>query len=95
MYDATFKWWQWTFDYLIQTAATGNNMTLPQIQAFATQKLATSICGVAQTYCNGTNVQYNSTSQCYDFLTKQVRFGEAYELGEWQDECTVVTRTAC
>ena len=70
-------------------------MTLPQIQAYATQKLATSICGVAQTYCNGTNVQYNSTSQCYDFLTKQVRFGEAYELGEWHDEYPAVTRTIC
>ena len=80
-YDATFKWWQWTFDYLIQTAAAANNMNLTQIEAYATDKLATSICSTAQAFCNGTNTQYNSTASCYNYLTTQIRFGEAYELG--------------
>lgn len=80
-YDATFKWWQWTFNYLIQTAAAAQNMNLTQIEAYATDKLATSICSTAQTFCNGTNTQYNSTASCYNYLTTQIRFGEAYELG--------------
>ena len=52
------------------------------MEVYATQKLAESICTTAQTYCNGTNVQYNSTADCMTFLTSEIRFGEAYELGE-------------
>lgn len=85
-YDATFKWWQWTVDYLLQTAASANNMTLPQITAYATQKLAGSICATAMTYCNTTagvpaEDLYTSEGECETFLTTEVRFGEAYELG--------------
>ncbi|KAL2042776.1 hypothetical protein N7G274_004535 [Stereocaulon virgatum] len=89
-YDATFKWWQWTFDYLIQTAAAANKMNLTQIEAYATDKLATSICSTAQTHCNGTNTQYNSTSSCHNYLTTQIRFGEAYELGRNTLLCRMV-----
>lgn len=80
-YDATFKWWSWTVDYLFQTAAQSANKTLAQILQFATTGLVDSICATAQTYCNGTNVQYNSPQQCKTFLTTQVPFGEAYQLG--------------
>jgi len=82
-YDATFKWWQWTVDYLLGTAAQASNSTLAQITASATQLLAQSICTTAQTYCNGTaNSQYQSMDACKNFLTTQIRFGEAYELGK-------------
>lgn len=85
-YDATFKWWQWTVDYLLSTAASASNMTLPQITAYATQKLAASICETAMTYCNSSVVPdrgelYASKAECETFLTTEVRFGEAYELG--------------
>ena len=80
-YDATFKWWQWTVDYLLQTAAAASNQTLPAIEKYVTQQLANSICTTAQTYCNGTNVQYKSQNDCLNFLTNEVRLGEAYELG--------------
>ncbi|MCJ1458580.1 hypothetical protein MMC28_008953 [Mycoblastus sanguinarius] len=89
-YDATFKWWQWTVDYLLQTAASASNMSLTQMEVYATQKLAESICTTAQTYCNGTNVQYNSTADCMTFLTSEIRFGEAYELGRNTLLCRMV-----
>ena len=81
-YDATFKWWEWAVDFLLETFAQANNYTLPQTVQVATQALAGSICGTAQTYCNGTNVQYSSSQECLNFLTKEVRFGKSYELGK-------------
>lgn len=36
------------------------------------------ICKVHETYCTGTNTQYNSTSQCIDFL-QTVRLGNGHE----------------
>ena len=80
-YDATFKWWQWTVDYLLQTAAKASNQTLPEIEALVTKELTSSICNTAQIYCKGSNVQYKSENDCTQFLGK-VRLGEAYELGE-------------
>ena len=81
MYDATFKWWQWTVDYLLTEAGKTLNATKEQAVAYVQNSLADSICGTAMKYCNGTNVQYNSTENCLNFLTKEIRFGEAYELG--------------
>lgn len=46
-----------------------------------TQQLATSICNTAQSFCNGTNEQYTSQKDCLNFLGKETRLGEAYELG--------------
>ncbi|KAL9128137.1 MAG: hypothetical protein Q9217_003111 [Psora testacea] len=90
MYDATFKWWQWTVDYLIGAAGKALNKTTEQTAAFAQKALAESICGTAIKYCNGTNVQYNSTQTCLQFLTKEVRLGEAYELGRNTLLCRMV-----
>ncbi|KAL8661090.1 MAG: hypothetical protein Q9202_005904 [Teloschistes flavicans] len=90
-YDATFNHWQWAVDYLIQTAGKkfATNSTQATV-ALLTQALGKSICGTAQTYCNGTNVQYQSGDECLNFLTKQVRFGEAYELGRNTLLCRMV-----
>ncbi|KAL9103923.1 MAG: hypothetical protein Q9163_001071 [Psora crenata] len=90
MYDATFKWWQWTVDYLLEEAGKSLNMTTPQALSFAQKSLAESICDTAMRYCNGTNVQYNSTQSCTNFLTKEVRFGAAYELGRNTLLCRMV-----
>lgn len=81
MYDATFKWWQWTVDFMVGAAASAHNMTLPQTIAFATQELANSICTTAETHCSGVDMQYQNMSQCMDFLVNNTRFGEAYEMG--------------
>jgi len=61
-------------------------MSLPQIEVYARQKLAGSICSTSTTYCNTTVTDkenlYTSTDQFVAYyLTRQVQFGEAYELG--------------
>ena len=52
--------------------------------------LAEGICETAQTYCNGTNTQYSNATSCYQFLTEEVRFGEAYEFGRNTLVCRMV-----
>lgn len=97
-YDVTFKWWQWTVDYLLGTAAAAHSMTIPQVTAYATQKLAASICDTAMRNCNSKIVGlekkdlYSSRDECIGFLTKEVRFGEAYELGELFSFCLLQER---
>lgn len=55
------------------------NATSPtQAVEILTRALASSTCGTATTYCNGTNTQYSNTAACYQYLTQEVRFGEAY-----------------
>lgn len=81
-YDATFKYWQWVVDYLIGAAAKKFGTKSPEATVgVLTQTIAKSICGTAMKSCNGTNTQYASSAECLNFLTKQVRFGKAYELG--------------
>ena len=69
MYDATFKWWQWTVDYLLETAGISLGVTdQEKVVGYATQKLAGSICNTAEKYCNGTNQQYDSRESCQKFF---------------------------
>ncbi|KAL8835229.1 MAG: hypothetical protein Q9170_003391 [Blastenia crenularia] len=81
-YDATFKYWQWTVDYLLQAAGKkfGTN-TLQATVGVLTQAIAKSICQTSQTYCVGGNAQYQNAQECFAYLTGKIRFGEAYELG--------------
>ncbi|KAL8919211.1 MAG: hypothetical protein Q9172_005084 [Xanthocarpia lactea] len=90
-YDATFKHWQWTFEYLIAAAGKkfGTNSTEATVRVL-TQTIATSICGTAMQNCNGTNAQYTSREECFNFLTKNIRFGQAYELGRNTLLCRMV-----
>lgn len=81
-YDATFKWLQWSFDTITEVMMGKLNLTSEDTAiAFATQKLAQSICATAMDSCNGTNTQYASTNECMSYLTTKVPFGNAYELG--------------
>ncbi|KAL8949948.1 MAG: hypothetical protein Q9222_003980 [Ikaeria aurantiellina] len=90
-YDATFRYWQWTVDYLIQAAGKQfrTNSAQDTVKAL-TAAIAQSICGTSQRYCNGTNVQYQSEQECLGFLTREVRFGQAYELGKNTLLCRMV-----
>ncbi|CAF9911083.1 hypothetical protein IMSHALPRED_009919 [Imshaugia aleurites] len=98
MYDASFTgWWQWAVDELlgyVQTALSaadgGENVTLADTATYVQSKLATSICSTAQQYCVGALQQYSSNATCYNHLTNQTRFGEAYELGRNTVLCRMV-----
>ena len=74
-------------DTLLQTAATElsyvehKNVSQADTVSYVQSKLATSICTTAQKYCLGGNKQYENVTQCYSYLTKETRFGAAYELG--------------
>ncbi|KAL8818159.1 MAG: hypothetical protein Q9223_003142 [Gallowayella weberi] len=69
-YDATFKYWQWTVDYLMQAAGKkfGTTSTEATVGTL-TKAIAQSICGTATKYCSGPNEQYTSPAQCLDYLT--------------------------
>ena len=81
-YDATFRYLQWALDSVAQQGMAALKMSnATAFQGLIAQKLATSICSIAQTSCNGTNQQYNSTQDCLEHLTTKVRYGQAYEMG--------------
>ena len=81
-YSATFKYWQWAVDTLISAAQTAMNLSSPdKTISFLTGAIAQSICTTASQSCKGDNVQYTNNDDCLNFLTKQIRFGQAYELG--------------
>ncbi|MCJ1229429.1 hypothetical protein MMC12_006095 [Toensbergia leucococca] len=81
-YDATFRWFQWGLDYLIEASMPILKVnSITQAVGLITESLAKSICATEQKYCNGTNQQYTNADTCYTYLTKEVRFGQAYELG--------------
>ncbi|KAL8919467.1 MAG: hypothetical protein Q9208_006752 [Pyrenodesmia sp. 3 TL-2023] len=90
-YDATFKYWQWTVDYLLQKAGQryGAKSTQATITTL-TQAIAKSICGTSQQHCTGTNAQYASAEECFGFLTGKIRFGHSYELGRNTLLCRMV-----
>ncbi|KAL4876207.1 hypothetical protein BJY04DRAFT_147447 [Aspergillus karnatakaensis] len=82
-YDSTFRWFGWLVQTLLETAGP----TLFNTTDAATTKsklaalLADTICQTHEDYCLGPNKQYDSKPECVDFLTKEIRFGEAHELG--------------
>ncbi|KAF2653470.1 hypothetical protein K491DRAFT_680450 [Lophiostoma macrostomum CBS 122681] len=78
-YDVVFRW----FGFLLKTLLTSGDPTVSDADKLAklVDVTAKSICGTHQTYCNGTNTQYASSDQCYEFLTKEIRVGESFELG--------------
>lgn len=81
-YDATFRWFEYFLDFMIEGLATKINATSPdQAVAYLSDMLATKVCDIHEQHCTGSNQQYTDTASCYDFLTNTVRFGKAYELG--------------
>ncbi|KAL9596661.1 MAG: hypothetical protein Q9219_005656 [cf. Caloplaca sp. 3 TL-2023] len=90
-YDATFKYWQWTVDYLFQAAGQkfGTNSTQATVAVLA-QAIAKSICQTATKSCAGRNKQYQNNEECMAYLTGKVRFGAAYELGRDTLLCRMV-----
>lgn len=90
-YDATFRWFQYLFDTLITTAMTKFRLPTKELMVARFQNLiAAGICNTHQTYCNGSNIQYESRDACMGLLTNQTRFGQPYELGANTLVCRMV-----
>ncbi|KAL2848413.1 hypothetical protein BJY01DRAFT_246425 [Aspergillus pseudoustus] len=82
-YDATFRWFGWLLDTILEAAGrTLFNTTDPlATESHLATLLASTICQTHEEYCLGGNQQYASTEECIRFLTSDIRFGKAYELG--------------
>lgn len=81
-YDATFRWFEYLLDFLVEGVATKINATSPdQAVAYVSDILAKTICATHDEYCTGSDQQYSDNNACYAFLTKSIRFGKSYELG--------------
>lgn len=81
-YDAVFKWLDWQFTTLIAAGAVllgTTNTTV--VQETITNLVAESICTTEVEYCVGDLQQYADKDACLSFLTTQVPFGEAWQLG--------------
>lgn len=81
-YDATFRWFGFLLDTLVAAAARklGAPSRADAITTLA-RTLATSICQVHDKHCTGANKQYGGNTECINFLTGSIRFGQDYELG--------------
>ncbi|GAB1216534.1 hypothetical protein ATERTT37_005750 [Aspergillus terreus] len=80
-YDATFRWFGFLLDTLVEALATSINGTASQATAALTQLLATTVCDTHDKYCTGKNQQYDNSTACYDFLTTAIPLGKDYDLG--------------
>ena len=81
-YDATFRYLAWQFDWLFGLGMVKYNVTDKlEFQNLIAHKLADSICETAMTSCKGGNKQFDSKAECVKFLTEEIRFGQAHELG--------------
>jgi hypothetical protein len=85
-YDATFRWFEYLLDTLLQakqqpTTGDVDDSSKEMVIGSLSDGLAASICSIHDTYCTSDLRQYNSTEYCNQFLTKQTRFGAAYEMG--------------
>ncbi|KAH7153721.1 hypothetical protein DER46DRAFT_663417 [Fusarium sp. MPI-SDFR-AT-0072] len=81
-YDSSFRWFGFLLDTLVAAAARklGSPSRAEAITAL-TYTLATGICQVHDKYCTVTNRQYGDNTECMNFLTGGIRFGQDYELG--------------
>lgn len=80
-YDATFRW----FDYYVSTllgiaAQRFNTSTVADTQARIAGIVAETVCESSMQYC-GDYEHYESQEQCVEYLTKETRFGQPFELG--------------
>ncbi|KAJ5280063.1 hypothetical protein N7478_005435 [Penicillium angulare] len=81
-YDATFRWFEYLLDTLIEATAIKIKATsTDKAVAYVADVLAKTICNTHEQYCTGSNKQYADTGTCYDHLTQSIRFGKSYELG--------------
>ncbi|ORY06390.1 hypothetical protein BCR34DRAFT_666629 [Clohesyomyces aquaticus] len=77
-YDVDFRWFAYLLNTLLSGLAPGNpTLAIQRAQS----ALANSVCDAHTQYCTGDNTQYESRDECMEFLTKETRFGNSWELG--------------
>lgn len=76
-YDVVFRW----FGNFLQLLFSKLDTDPVVAQAKATAALSQSVCEAHAQYCTGDNVQYESDEECVRFMTEDIRFGQAFELG--------------
>ena len=80
-YDITFRWLEWTIDYIQQRFAQNTGQSHEKAKKDLETGIITQICKTASEYCIGPLQQYDSFGQCTTYLQTKVRFGKAYEFG--------------
>lgn len=76
-YDVVFKW----FGNLFQALVLSLGGTPEEANKKLVNKISTSVCHTHERYCTGTNKQFDSTVECYRFMTEKIRPGQSFELG--------------
>ncbi|KAF2202053.1 hypothetical protein GQ43DRAFT_431101 [Delitschia confertaspora ATCC 74209] len=78
-YDVTFRWFANLMQMLLLSLDPKNPVNAT---AIAQKTIANAVCTQHNIYCKGKNLQYKSTDDCMEFLTKGVRMGQSFELGD-------------
>jgi hypothetical protein len=87
-YDISFRWFDFLQATLVERAMQLFNISSPtELISTISSELATSICDTHDKYCTGSLQQYANHSACMNFLTNDIRFGAAYELGRNTLQC--------
>ena len=86
-YDATFRWFSFLLDTLLNRAATAMGLSLTDAMPKLAGTLTDSVCKIHDQYCTGANQQYASRAECLNFLTTQIPFGKDYQLGRNSLQC--------
>ncbi|KAF2186537.1 hypothetical protein K469DRAFT_663487 [Zopfia rhizophila CBS 207.26] len=76
-YDVTFRW----FGFLLDTLVKSLDSDATKAREKAAQAIAGSICDAHESHCKGGNQQYESRDECMEYLTKNTRLGQSFELG--------------
>ena len=80
-YDITFRWLEWTINYIIEVFIQHNGLQTTKGWQLLRSGIITEICATASQYCVGSLQQYQNSDECFEFLLKNIRFGKAYEFG--------------
>ncbi|KAI9635860.1 uncharacterized protein MKK02DRAFT_44556 [Dioszegia hungarica] len=99
-YDVTFRRWAWfwqeVMSLLMPDLEKENEVTPGRLtqEELLTLHAARRICSLHDTFCSDATLkQYNSTSQCLDFLTGNRTFGAAWALGQDTTGCRYMHTT--
>ncbi|KAF8590887.1 hypothetical protein K439DRAFT_1611550 [Ramaria rubella] len=91
-YEATLVRGSWAFAYIIPkllpliAAELGEDPNTDPV-VLVTKRAALDICSAHESYCTGSNAQYNSTEECMDFIMHKRPFGEVWQAGQDTGMC--------